>query len=528
MSLGNRYKSEITNENWDAIIIGSGISGLTAGRILADSGQKVLILEKHFKFGGYTHTFKRNNYEWDVGIHYIGGNLDKKNSFIRRLFDYLSNNNLQWSRMDDIYDRIVFPDKTYNFVTGKQLFIEQLISYFPKEENAIRKYIELVNQVFKSSLSYYSNKALPGIIGSITYPIMTKPFLRYAARSTKDVLTEIGCSVELIGVLTGQWGDYGLPPDQSSFGIQAMIARHYYEGGYYPIGGSRMIAETIIPGIQSKGGKAVLSTGVNKILTHKGKAIGVKLDNGDEILSKKVISSAGVKNTFEVLLNDESKLLNKSVPVNQVDASTGYYCLHIGLNKSAKDIGLSNANLWVYPGYDHDENLGNYLSDNKKPYPVVFISFPSAKDPTWDKEHPNSATIEVITVAEFARHKKWEETEWKKRGDDYDSLKENVSQSLLESLYKHSPNTKGHVDYYELSTPLTSRDLANYKEGELYGIDHTPQRFQQKWLRPETKVKNLFLTGQDIVTAGVSAAMMSGVITSSAILKKNMMKQFLH
>ena len=289
MSLGNRYKSEMTNENWDAIIIGSGISGLTAGRLLSDAGQKVLILEKHFKFGGYTHTFKRNNYEWDVGIHYIGGNLHNRNSFIRRLFDYLSNNNLDWSRMDDIYDRMVFPDKTYDFVAGKQLFIEQMISYFPQEENAIKKYIELVNQVFKSSLSYYSNKALPGIIGSITYPFMTKSFLRYAARSTKDVLSEIGCSSELIGVLTGQWGDYGLPPGQSSFGIQAMIARHYYEGGYYPIGGSRMIAETIIPGIQSKGGKIVLSTGVNKVLTHKGKAIGVQLDNGDEILSKKVI-----------------------------------------------------------------------------------------------------------------------------------------------------------------------------------------------------------------------------------------------
>ena len=100
-------------------------------------------------------------------------------------------NNLDWSRMDDIYDRMVFPDKTYDFVTGKQLFIEQMISYFPQEENAIKKYIELVNQVFKSSLSYYSNKALPGIIGSITYPFMTKSFLRYAARSTKDVLSEI-------------------------------------------------------------------------------------------------------------------------------------------------------------------------------------------------------------------------------------------------------------------------------------------------------------------------------------------------
>ena len=156
MSLGDRYKTEITNEKWDAIIIGSGISGLTSGRLLADAGKKVLILEKHFKFGGYTHTFKRNNYEWDVGIHYIGGNLHKNNSFIRRLFDYLSNNNLDWSRMDDIYDKMVFPDKTYDFVTGKQLFIDQMISYFPKEENAIKKYIELVNQVFKSSLSYYS------------------------------------------------------------------------------------------------------------------------------------------------------------------------------------------------------------------------------------------------------------------------------------------------------------------------------------------------------------------------------------
>ena len=86
MSLGNRYKSEMTNENWDAIIIGSGISGLTAGRLLSDAGQKVLILEKHFKFGGYTHTFKRNNYEWDVGIHYIGG-VHLKKTMSRKILD---------------------------------------------------------------------------------------------------------------------------------------------------------------------------------------------------------------------------------------------------------------------------------------------------------------------------------------------------------------------------------------------------------------------------------------------------------
>ena len=112
--------------------------------------------------------------------------------------------------MDDVYDQIVFPDKTYDFITGKESFIERMISYFPNEEKAIKDYIKLVDQVFKSSLSYYSNKALPGIIGSITYPFMSKSFLHYAKRSTKEVLLEIGCSPDLIGVLTGQWGDYGL------------------------------------------------------------------------------------------------------------------------------------------------------------------------------------------------------------------------------------------------------------------------------------------------------------------------------
>ena len=305
MPIGDRYKSTIAAENWDAVIIGSGISGLATARLLAEAGKQVLVLEKHFKFGGYTHTFKRDNYEWDVGIHYIGGNLHKQNSFLRRLFDYVSNGNLHWARMDDIYDRMVFPDKTYNFITGKGAFLETMISYFPKEEKAIRNYIDLVDQVSKKSLSYYANKAIPGLLGSLAYPFMSKPFLKYAALSTKEVLTGLGCSTELIGVLTGQWGDYGLPPTQSSYGVQAMVARHYREGGNYPVGGSRMIAETIIPGIQSRGGKVVLSTGVKEIFTHKGKAVGVLLENGDEIKANIVISSAGVKNTFEVLLKDK-------------------------------------------------------------------------------------------------------------------------------------------------------------------------------------------------------------------------------
>ncbi|HCI16410.1 MAG TPA: FAD-dependent oxidoreductase, partial [Candidatus Marinimicrobia bacterium] len=66
------YRHEICQESFDTIIIGSGMSGLTAAVLLSQYGQRVLVLEKHFKAGGFTHTFTRKKYEWDVGIHYIG------------------------------------------------------------------------------------------------------------------------------------------------------------------------------------------------------------------------------------------------------------------------------------------------------------------------------------------------------------------------------------------------------------------------------------------------------------------------
>ena len=89
-----KYSKENVKEYYDVIIIGSGISGLSTAALLSMEGKKVLVLEKHFKIGGYTHTFKRKGFEWDVGIHYVGG-VHKKKSFNRRLFDKISNNNLK-------------------------------------------------------------------------------------------------------------------------------------------------------------------------------------------------------------------------------------------------------------------------------------------------------------------------------------------------------------------------------------------------------------------------------------------------
>ena len=153
------------------------------------------------------------------------------------------------------------------------------------------------------------------------------------------------------------------------------------------------------------------------------------------------------------------------------------------------------------------------------------MSFPSAKDPSWDSRYPNRSTIDVITLLPYESFAKWEGSSWKKRDESYEKLKESISKRLLDHLFDQLPQLKGCVDHYELSSPLTTKNFVNYQKGELYGLDHTPNRFSQKFLRPKTPIKGLYLTGQDIVSAGVGGALFSGLITATAITGINFMKK---
>ena len=162
-------------ETYDTIIIGSGMGGLSTAAILAKEGQKVLVLERHYTAGGFTHVFKRKDYEWDVGIHYIG-EMQRKNGVLRKLFNYVSNNKLKWADIGEVYDRIVIGEKHFNFVKGVKNFKKQLISYFPDEEQTIDTYVNLVFEAVKSSKNYYMSKAMPPFLENTIGSYLKKPF----------------------------------------------------------------------------------------------------------------------------------------------------------------------------------------------------------------------------------------------------------------------------------------------------------------------------------------------------------------
>lgn len=523
------YKKKPTlQENYDTIIIGSGMGGLATAAILAKEGQKVLVLERHYTAGGFTHIFKRKGYEWDVGIHYIG-DVQRDKSILKKLFDYVTNGDLKWEDMGDVYDKIIIGDKQYDFVKGVKNFKKQMIAYFPEEEQAINTYINTVFKAVKTSKNYYISKTLSPVSNALAGVFLRKPFYKYSDKTTYEVLRGITDNEELIKVLTGQYGDYGLPPKQSSFSMHASVARHYFEGGSYPIGGSSQIVKTIDPVIEAGGGTILVSAEVEEVLINKGKAIGVQMKDGKQILAKNIISNAGLITTYNKLLPASIvKQYQLKKHLQTVKPSVAHVSLYIGLEGTPEELQIPKTNYWVYPEKgDHDTCVHNYLEDLSQPFPVVYMSFPAAKDPDWKNRYPGKSAIDIITLVPYEMFEEWKQTSWKKRGDNYEQLKEKIAQRLLKELYKQLPQVEGKINYYELSTPLTTEHFINYEKGEIYGLDHSPSRFRQSFLKPKTPIKNFYLTGQDIVTAGIGGALFSGVLSGTAVTGKNILKKIL-
>ena len=521
------YKKNPTLANaYDAIIIGSGMGGLATAAILAKEGKKVLILEKHYTAGGFTHIFKRKGYEWDVGIQYIG-DVQKQTSVVRKVFDYVTDAQLKWADLGRVYDRIIIGEKTYDFVKGTQNFKNQLYNYFPDEKEAIDSYINIVFESTKASQKFYMEKAVPKIISKLFGNSMRKPFLNFSDKTTYEVVKSLTDNEELIKVLTGQYGDYGLPPKQSSFTMHASVVRHYLGGASFPVGGSSQIAKTTDKVIEKAGGTILISAEVDQVLVKNNKAVGVKMKDGKTFNAKNIISNAGIITTYKKLLPE--RVVQKHDLYKQlksVNPSVSHACLYIGLNGSPEELNLPKTNYWVYPDdLDHDACVERYVNDLDAPFPVVYISFPSAKDPDWSNRYPGKSTIDIITLLPYDVFENWEGSKWMKRGEDYNTFKEKIAQRLLDELYKQVPQVKGKIDCYELSSPLTTQHFVNYEKGEIYGLDHTPKRFRQRFLQPRTPIKNFYLTGQDIVTAGVAGALFSGVLTTAAMTGKNMMKK---
>jgi all-trans-retinol 13,14-reductase len=493
---------------YDAIVIGSGIGGLAAAAVLARMKRyRVLVLEQHFKLGGFTHTFQRpGGYHWDVGLHYVGEM--NRNNPLRRAMDFITAGGVDWIQMKDPFETFLYPGFKFEVPSGREAYLKKLIGVFPAEAVNLRRYFRDLNLV---------TRHLPGQFAGPGHSQRQKDFFQrcreMAFQPLKSYLDHRFQDQRLKAVVASQWGDYGLPPQLASLGTHAVIAHHYLEGGYYPVGSGASLGSAIAKVVREAGGELKVRSRVRRILVEGGRATGVELEDSKglrRVSASEIYSDAGAQATYGKLLpaglidKDEMEEITSAFPY-------GVVTLYLGLKSRCEHLGIHGQNFWIYDGFDHDVlwEKRNQLAQGMAS--ACYLSFPGLKDPAATKP-----TAEIIAPLDYSVFQRWGGEKWMKRGQEYRSLKERISEALLDFVESRIPGFRAQIAYAELSTPLSVEHFTGHRKGAIYGYPGIPRRYGLKSLKAKTPLKGLSLVGADVGGLGIAGAMMGGLLGVTA------------
>ena len=489
--------------NKTIVIIGAGVSGLSAGINALQQGFHAIILEKNPSVGGLCTGWYRQGHYIDGCIHWLTGTNPK-----RQL-------NQMWRNVGALDDdtKIIFLDRwgTFNYQGQEIIFYrdikkaqEEWLKIAPEDKKEIKHFFKMIKDFISVELPLHvpADMMKPWELGKVGLKVLKvwPSYLKTMKMTCEQYAKRFKCPVIRWAIKNAQPGDGNL------FSLLYSYATIADGNGGIPEGGSKPMVERMKNRFIELGGSIRTNVEVKHILTKKGKCIGVVCKDGTKYYSDYVVSALDPNYSMSHLLLKQYNLPK--------------------LDKRFYDMRKNPAPSCCLLTFEIDNaNIPTPYSFETEPFYVAGrrISHLTVRNYNYDPKTyvKDGKTLMGVLVDQYSENYEYWNALYKSNHAAYEMRKRELADLVMSKIVKHFPELKSSIKCLDVSTPKTLNRYTNASRGSYMAFLLTTKNGMFRHNGTVPGLKNFYLSGQYMqAPGGLPLAMTSGMFTIQRICKK--------
>jgi prolycopene isomerase len=509
LGCGGARPGSASTRDYDVVVVGAGMGGLTAGTYLAAGGLRVLVLEQHEKVGGLASSFQRGEFVFDTALHEMSIGVGEGSP--REIIEQCGvGEKVELIRVPQLF-RAVYPDLEFELDADAQTALADLCQRWPAECDDIRELYSLMGEVHEEAAelrTLYRAAPFKAKVALLVAPFRQPTIFRFRAATVAELFDELFEDPQLKRVLGSFWPYYGPPPSRL-FAPTFMLASHtYMEYGAWQVKGTaQALSDAYAERIVELGGEIRTSTLVTAIDVDGEGVTGVTTAAGERITSRYVVSNADPYQTFFTLVDEQHVPDDFALELGSLEPASSVVGVYLGLDVEPSFFGVDDYEIIYFADTDPDR-MNRAMLEGRWSEGWVTITYYSVLDPE-SYAPPGKSVVALNAYSDYD----W----WPDDPAEYEEAKRDMMDQLIELA---GNALLGLADHIEVEIAMTPRTIAKYTlqhRGVPYGFASTPD--QPMRVSNKTPIEGLYLAGSwTFPFHGVSMAQVSGYKAAQLIL----------
>lgn len=474
--------------DYDVIVIGGGMGGLSAGAHLASRGMKVLLLEQHDKVGGCTTSFSSGEFTFEVALHEMcGGGPGKRNGGLYQLLKTCGvDKKVTLFELPHFY-RSIFPGVDITLPNNWDGVKKALIKKWPGEAQGVEKFQKLCTTTMDEMMTLsdlFRKRGLGALATMAMVPFRQGTFYKWKDRTLKDLLDECFTSEDIKAVVSQLWVYYGAPvPDQTA--LLTLVATDSYlnDGIWHVRGTSQALSNAYAERIGELGGVVKTGTLVTRIIMEDGMARGVMTQTGEKYTARYIVANTDPFQLIDKLVGEKEFPSNYVEKIRKMKPANSLFGVFLGLNIDLKKRGYKDTEIFYNTSKDSRTLHDAMMKGDFKNGAVCIAINSNYDDPIYAPKGKSVVKLDAYSSIDI----------WPKDKEAYYRMKEEKMNELIALASKAIPELadKRNIAVKIGYTPSTLERFTMNKGGVVYGFYTSPEQWQR--IPYQTPIDNVFI-----------------------------------